>query len=419
MSNALAIAAATATLRNLIIRGVPDLPDNNVTTLPPDKAVNGTTTRDQLNLFLYHTLPNAAWRNRDLPSQVKPGETGQPPLALNLYYLITAYGAGDDETRSHRWLGEAMQTLHDHALLGSQEIRDALPDNDLYEQIERVRITLQPLSLEEMSKLWTTFQTQYRISVAYEASVVLIESRQAKRTPLPVLTIGASDRGAIVRPDVTPPLPPFPTLTSVELPDLYPQPSIRLGERLTLQGYHLDGDSVTVQLNNPRLTQPQELVPQPTDATATEISVQLPNPGDPNDANAPTSTWVAGVHTVAVIVSRAGKTQATNELPFPLVPLITTVSPTSAPPGNVTLTLTCQPKIRPEQRAVLLFGDREVLASPHAAPTETLTFQLEDAIAGEYFVRLRIDGVDSVLITRTADTPPQLVFDPNLQVAIA
>jgi hypothetical protein len=418
MSNALAIAAVTATLRNLIIRGVPDLPDDNVTTLPPDKAVNGTTTRDQINLFLYHTLPNAAWRNRDLPSQVKPGETGQPPLALSLYYLITAYGLDNDETRSHRWLGEAMQTLHDHTLLDSQEIRDALPDNDLYEQIERVRITLQPLSLEEMSKLWTTFQTQYRISAAYEVSVVLIESRQEKRTPLPILKIGADARGASVRPEVTPPLPPFPTLTSVELPNLYPQPSIRLGEMLTIRGYHLDGDSVTVQLNNPRLTQPQELTPDPAKATDTEIQIQLPAPGDPSDATSPTSTWVSGVHTVAVAVSRGGQTQTTNELPFSLVPMIT-VSPTSAAPGDVTLTLTCQPKVRPEQRAALLFGDREVLASPHTAPTETLTFQLEDLTAGEYFVRLRVDGVDSVLIARTTDTPPQLVFDPNLKVTIA
>jgi hypothetical protein len=46
----------------------------------------------------------------------------------------------------------------------------------LHEQVERVRITLQPLTLEEVAKLWNVFQTPYRISVAYEVSVVLIES---------------------------------------------------------------------------------------------------------------------------------------------------------------------------------------------------------------------------------------------------
>ena len=46
-----------------------------------DKARNGNNTANQLNLFLYQTMVNAAWRNMDMPRQVKPGETGQPPLA--------------------------------------------------------------------------------------------------------------------------------------------------------------------------------------------------------------------------------------------------------------------------------------------------------------------------------------------------
>jgi len=48
------------------------------------------------------------------------------------------------------------------------------------------------MSLEDVSKLWTTFQTQYRISAAYEVSVVIIESSRIVKTPLPVLTRGES-----------------------------------------------------------------------------------------------------------------------------------------------------------------------------------------------------------------------------------
>ncbi len=50
-----------------------------------------------------------------------------------------------------------------------------------------MRITLQPLSVEEISKLWTAFQTQFRTSVSYQVSVVLIESQRPAKTPLPVL----------------------------------------------------------------------------------------------------------------------------------------------------------------------------------------------------------------------------------------
>ncbi len=98
MSNPLAIAAVTAMLRELIKRGVRDFlpnPDDNVTTKPLDKARNGNSSPDQLNIFLYQTVPNAAWRNMDMPRQVRPGETGQPPLALNLHYLITRVAGAD------------------------------------------------------------------------------------------------------------------------------------------------------------------------------------------------------------------------------------------------------------------------------------------------------------------------------------
>ena len=38
-----------------------------------------------------------------------------------------------------------------------------------------VKLTPEPLSDEEMSRLWAVFGSQYRISVGYVASVVLIK----------------------------------------------------------------------------------------------------------------------------------------------------------------------------------------------------------------------------------------------------
>ena len=39
-----------------------------------------------------------------MPRQLRPGESGTPPLALNLHYLLTAYGRGesDNDAVSHR-----------------------------------------------------------------------------------------------------------------------------------------------------------------------------------------------------------------------------------------------------------------------------------------------------------------------------
>lgn len=407
MSNPLAIAATTLTLQAILQSGIvndpadTDLTDTTVTILPPDKA-RGNTSANQLNLFLYQILPNAAWRNLNIPSQVMTGETGNPPLALTLHYLITAFGKDNDTTLpyGHHLLCKAMSILYDHALLGPDEIRAAtsasFPGSDLDKQVERVRITLQPLSLEEISKLWTGLVTQYRLSVGYEVSVALIDSTQAKKTPLPVLTRSVSAQGNLI--------PPFPALDQIQFPNS--QTVARLGDSLVLTGNNLDGTLVQLVFNHPLWSAPVTLNPQPG-ATATQVTVIIPS--------SPT-TWPSGFYTVSLLVQRPGETyqRTTNQLSFALAPKIT-IAPTSAAGPNVTYTVTCIPEVWPEQGAVLLLGDQQVAAQPHPAQTATLTFQAQNLSVGNYYVRLRIDGVDSLLVNR-AVTPP--MFDPTQKVAV-
>src|ERR1700731_4897178 len=260
MSNALAIAAVTATLRQILLEGMKDdaLGDVPVTILPLDKARGTNAANNQLNLFLYQIQRNAAWVNSDMPRQVRSGETGFPPLPLNLWYLLTAFGRNDDSDNSvepfgHHVLGKAMSILHDHPVLSAAEIivatRTILPTSDLDRQIERIRITFQPLSVEEIYRLWTGFATPYRLSAAYEVAVTLIESIRPARTPLPVLTRGQDDRGISSQPDLT---PPFPGLLTIAAPNK--QPSARLNDLLTLTGHHLDGTNIGVQFNHPLWT---------------------------------------------------------------------------------------------------------------------------------------------------------------------
>jgi hypothetical protein len=217
VSNSLALAAATTALRNLLLAQIPaldgELADLEVTTQPLDLA-RKNITKAQLNLFLYLVTFNSAWRNMDLPRQVRPGEMAPPPLALNLHFLVTAYGRGevDTDALSQRVLAASMSVLHDHPLLSATEIRSALADNDLADQIERIRITPQPMTMDDMSKLWTACQASYRTSTAYEVSVALIDSRAAGRAPLPVLRRGPQDRG------VTAVASAAPAVTEIQLP---------------------------------------------------------------------------------------------------------------------------------------------------------------------------------------------------------
>jgi hypothetical protein len=418
MSSALAVSAVTAAMRNLLDLGTRDHPPGTVvTTRPPDKA-RTVISSNQLNVFLYQTTLNAAWRNQDIPSRVRPGETSPPPLPLNLHYLLTAYGEDDDDTQGHHVLGRAMSILHDHPILSQDEMRAALgptvpPFPPVVDQLEGVRITYQPMSLEEMSKLWTTLQTQYRISASYLVSVVLIESLGPVKTPLPVLRQGDDGRGPKAGPDLT---PPFPTLIEVLAPD--PRFSAQLGDTIVLRGHHLDGDAVEVRFRNPRLELVNVLAPL-VPAAAAEITVQIP--GGPAGA----ADWPAGVYMVSVAVTDTSSGTAvqrlTNELPLALAPRILTIDPKPAvrdPAGAIALTLTFAPDLRPLQRAALLIGDREVAPQPlvdPTAPTGTLHFAAAGVPVGDHFARLRVEGVDSILVDRTA-VPIQ--FDDSQRITV-
>jgi hypothetical protein len=410
VSNHLAIAATTATLRGLLDKKLDEIFPVRVTARSPDKA-RDTATDDQVNLFLYQTMPSAAWRNRDMPSQLKPGETGHPPLPLTLYYLLTAYSdEAKDDFKSQILLGRAMSVLHDHPLLDKTEIKNVssgdLATSDLHEQIERVRITLEPMPLEELSKLWTAFQTHYRTSAAYKVDVVLIESTRPAKAPLPVLERGKGDKGVTSQPDVE---SPFPTLLGIGLPN--GQLSARLGDALKLTGRHLTGTTVSVQLVNPRLDEPltNPAAVTITNATDTEVDITLKN--DP-------VLWAAGLFTVSVVVTTGADVRTTNELPLTVAPRITTALPLNVVRNPVTheatIPLSVSPEVRPGQRASLVIGSREVPANVHPAQTANLTFLVKEAPLGKHFLRVRIDGVDSLLVI--PGPPP--VFDPNQTVTI-
>ena len=403
MSDARAIAAVTRTLQLLLTKGVAlddELSDTTVTTLPLDKARDNTANANQLNLFLYQAMPNAAWRNQDMPQQVKPGETAMPPLALNLHYLVTAFGKDNDAGPpfSHQLLGRAMSVLHDHPLLGTDEVKNAFPGSDLARQVERVRLTLQPLPVEDIFKLWSGFQTQYRLSAAYEVAVVLIDSARRSRTPLPVLTRGQEDSGVRAQGNL---VPSFPSIERVELP--MNQPSALLGDVLTLIGHDLSGDRVEALFSH--ALRPAPIRVAVPGASANKASVTIPN--------AP-AQWPPGLYGVSLAITdkpgtKNEKTRTSNQAGVSIAPVILNPPINAAlKNGTATVKLKCSPDVRPEQRVALLLGETEVLAESHAVPTGALTFIVKNAVAGEFLVRLRVDGVDSLLVDRSPmpDKPP-------------
>lgn len=202
MSNFLAIATVTATLRRQLQNAVnaaaatePGAVSNaTVTSRRPDGSNNGTPDNG-INLYLYQITPNAAYRNADLPTRRPDGSLARrPQIALELHYLLNFYGQENDLV-PQRLLGLAVRQLHSQPLLTRRMIRDTLADplfsylaaSDLADQIEPVRFTPLHLTLDELSKLWSVFfQTPYALSVAYQGTLALIESEETVQPALPV-----------------------------------------------------------------------------------------------------------------------------------------------------------------------------------------------------------------------------------------
>lgn len=423
MSNANAIAATTATLLHLLSSRTPALIDGasvDVTTLPPDRARKGHTGA-QLNIFLYQTQVNAAWRNLDVPRQVRAGESATPPLALNLHSMLTAYGddnQNDDEMVSHRVLGGAMSVLHDHPVLGRAEIAAALADSGLDTQFERLRVTPIALSMDEMSKLWTAMQSNYRLSAGYEVTVVLIDSNLPVRAALPVLRRGADDQG--------------PVATAARAPALaairYPrgQQAARLGDDVVISGTGLGAANAVVRFNNARLAEPITLPSAPGERPG-EITLHLPSLAE--DPGAMTRSAPGLYSAVVVVRTPDGHALDSNELAFALAPAIEP-SPGAHAAGPFALDVRCTPRIAAGQRVLLLFGaDQYAPASvdqpaPAGNDPSLATFaQVQgatnpDGTPAQRIVRLRVDGVDSIPVV-VDGSPPRPRFDPAQQVTIS
>ena len=130
MSSPLAIAAVTAALKDLLNDGLLNhdlspVGSISVTAVPPDRVVTGQTEPNQLNIFLYQVTPNLGWRNAGLPARDGTGvRLTAAPLALDLHYLVTAYGSQD--LNAEILLGYAMHLLHETPVLTRAQLRTVL-----------------------------------------------------------------------------------------------------------------------------------------------------------------------------------------------------------------------------------------------------------------------------------------------------
>jgi hypothetical protein len=395
---------AVAVARLALPTGI--LGSQTTSSAPPDHISTGKTDEDtNLNLFLYHVSYNQGWREVGLPRR---GADGTPisraPLGIDLHYLLTAYSSGDYEAQI--MLGIDMQALHEVPILFRKKIQDVFnaPKNDvdkaiatsnLDSQLEIVKIVPQQIATDELSKLWTAFQSKFRVSAGYVVSVVLIETHAPSVAPLPVLT-----RNLVVVPFLEP------TIQSVS-PQIFPYAP---NASLTISGSNLTGrDTVAIFDGNPGSPQiPQVL------GDGASVEVSLP-------------TLTAGLNVVHVVRQiDLGVTPETpfvesNSASFILQPVIrrkptppfnyqiAVGAPDNSTPPRVPVTVTLDPAITTQQKIGLLLNQLnppagqtpgsymfDAMAADFTLPNKVLVYT-QGVPAGDYLVRIRVDGADSPL----------------------
>jgi Pvc16 N-terminal domain len=407
MSNPLAITAVTAAFAQLLTRALTDtgLSGTGVRLEAPDPLQE--TSGPLLNLFLFDVNPHPAFRADDPRT-----------LALRLHYLLTAYGAGTKGTGGNQLeaqhvLAHAMSYVHDNSMLTRAHVRDAvqaysagndprygpLATADLDGDVELVKLTPLPQTPDDVSKLWSALNQSYRLSVAYEASAVLIKRRRTARAAPPVRSAGVYAL----------------TLSRPVIEGVAP-PSVTVDDQLVLTGRNLRAPEARVRFAS------GDANPATTRIAAGEIVVRT-LPGGLR----------AGPNVVYVVHDvRMGQPPAPGHQPplhrgfesnaglFSLIPKITTeLTDANGDPLEIQrgqdFAVAVAPAVGRSQRVALLLGGRalETLvwpAPPASAPdpAATLRFRIpDDHPTGLQLIQLRVDGAESALELETDASDPQ------------
>lgn len=421
MSDFRSVAAVTETLREMLEVAVRE----DFGCIPPSCQVTATAIRPVaqgnegqnnlpevgVNIFLYGVSPNPSWRNSELPTRRADGSVVQKPrIPLDLSYLLTFYG-NEALLEPQIVLGSVIRALHAHPILTREEIRtavnpkEALKDTDLDAEIELVKLTMMPLSLEELSKFWSIFfQSPYVLSIAYKASVIFIDGRGQPRRALPV-----------AEPLVY--VEPFRhlTITSVEA-EGGPGVPITADSKLIIRGRNLMGDVTKVSFG--------DILREPGEIGEERIGIQLLNPPVPAEA------LRAGVQGVQVVHERMmGKPPAphrgveSNVFAFVLRPSVANISATSLTdvdgiPTSV-ISVGIMPPVFRGQRAILLLNEKEPVGHPGKAYSfpippvsqdsiDFLEFKAQRIEPGEYIVRIQIDGAESPVDVTGGPAAPKI-----------
>jgi hypothetical protein len=143
-----------------------------------------TLQREGVALWLYRVRRDDQTLNTP-PRRLASNRIVPPPLPLRLHYLVVpvvehATRPQASELEQHI-LGKTLQVFNDSTSLRGSLLLDDLAGLDL-----ELFVRLEPMSLEEITRVWDALDLSYQLSVSYEVSVLPIASALAVDEVRPV-----------------------------------------------------------------------------------------------------------------------------------------------------------------------------------------------------------------------------------------
>jgi hypothetical protein len=187
-----AIQGVSRTLQAILREHITNDPDPQLNGVPVDlrspkemRQANDTG----ISLWLYQVSRNEHLNNQQ---PIRPAVDLAPrkPLPVNLFYLVTPLRDIPDDEQA--LLGRVLQTFHDHNSLRGSDLRDSLRD-----ELDELRVTLEQLSLEELTRIWHSLQEPYQLSVTYLVQVIRIDSAHDPLRTAPVVA-GQADYSQVL-----------------------------------------------------------------------------------------------------------------------------------------------------------------------------------------------------------------------------
>lgn len=406
--SALAIAGVSATLKSLTENHFAAVNINsslgttpNVSVLPPDQAEKDFKNKDGVNWFMYRTSNNSGLQNNFNPVRESNGNRiNRAPLPLDLHYIVSTYGKSD--MHADILLGYVLQLFHDNPILnretiagalatGSGSIFTALSNENISDHLNQIRLTMEHPDEDFMSNVWGVFNTNYRPSVIFHASVALIETPVSFQTGIPVQRYDVN-----VYPLNKPHIDQIESLDN-------PSGLVSFGNDIRIIGSNLAQTNVRVQIGLMTLeaTDLDEIQREFIDIEGTALA----------DVR-------AGVNAVRIIhdldlgiPSVAHRGYQSNVVALVIHPtfinLNVSLSGGGPNPRHGDISLTIQPPVHRDQRVKLLLNEvgtsnptgYTFVAPPRTnnTPESDFTFEVSGIVAGNYFVRVEVDGAASQL----------------------